>query len=147
MGKTAFSGPVFGAKAGLGSVAFAAGAISSNASTTAVPTAKWIIPTYEDWYVTEMGVQCSTCSSNAASFILKNQVAGVDATVITITSGTSTSISAVTAATPTAGEYQGFKCAAGSTLRVVSSGNSAMGITQIHLRGFVRWLPSTSYQD
>ena len=143
MGKTAFSGPVYGAKASLGSAAFATGAISSNASTTAVPTAKWVVPAYEDWYLTEFGAQVSTCSSNAAQFKLKVEAAGANTLAATVNSGTSTVLASVVACTVTAGEFEGFLAPANSTIRVVSSANSAMGITQLHLRGFIRYKDSS----
>ena len=138
MGRTRFSGPVYGAKGSLGSVSLASGVISSGASTALVPTARFIVPAYEDWYLTEFGVQCSTCSSNAASFKLKVEQNATNTTAATITSGTSTSINSVTACSITAGEYEGFLAPAGSTVRVVSSGNSAMGITGLHIRGYIR---------
>ncbi len=160
MGISRFAGPVYGAKQNLVSLSYAAGAISSNASTGLTdPSAKFLVPAYEDWFLTECYVNCSTCSSNAAAFYVKVEPtltgrAGGTAelpssgtlagTVFTITSGTSTSIATfATAAVKPANEYEGWMVPANSTIRIVSSGNSAMGITQINLRGFVRYIDST----
>jgi hypothetical protein len=43
----------------------------------------------------------------------------------------------------TAGEYEGTYCPAGSTLRLVSSGVSVMGLTQVNVMGYIRYVNST----
>ena len=158
MGVTRFSGPVYGAKANLFTQSFAAGAISSGASTAIIAAGSAVVtPIYEQWVITELFVNVSTCSSNAAAFYLKfespswagagasgDAVSTKSGTIATLTSGTSTSISNfANPTTPTASEYEGFVVNPGSTLRLVSSANSAMGITQINVRGYTRYVDST----
>jgi len=153
MGVTRFSGPVYGAKAGLMTFAFAAGAITSNASTALLPAAITTIPTYESWVLTGLWANVSTCSSNNYQFKVKFEAptgggsAGTSTTsgtIHTLGSGTSTSISSfVNPTTPTPGEYEGFVVPPGSTLRIVSSGNSAPGITNLNLHGYIRYVDST----
>src|SRR5438445_4324133 len=143
MGFTRFAGPVYGAKANLFTWSFAAGAISSGASTAVVAAGQSIVmPTYEQWILTEMFANVSTCSSNAAQFKLKYEspswagasargdaVSTTSGTIFTLNSGTSTSINSfANPGTMSAGEAEGFVVNPGSTLRLVSSGNSAMGV-------------------
>lgn len=150
MGLLRYSGPVYGAKSNLLTLAFAGGAISSNASTSLLPGAKVIVPVYEAWGLTGLYANVSTCSSNAAQFQVKveapayNGNSSFSTVVFTLNSGTSTSISAQTIPTnPTAGEYEGFVVPPNSTIRVVSSANSAMGVTNLNFHGFIRFVPST----
>lgn len=151
MGKAAFSGPVYGAKANLVTLAFDAGAVSSGASTTLMPAASFKTPTYESWALTELFVNVSTCSSNAAAIYVKVECpafqgnSSFSTTVFTINSGTSTSISStfVLPVAPTAGEYEGVVLPPNSTIRFLSSGNSALGVTNLNVRGFTRFVNST----
>lgn len=150
MGKSAVSGPLYGAKSNLFTMAYAAGAISSNASTTIVPAATLLVPNYESWLITGLFANVSTCTSNAAQFKVKVEApayggnSSKSATIITQGSGTSTSISSTWAiATVSPGEYEGYYCPPNSTIRIVSSANSAMGITNLNLHGFIRFENST----
>lgn len=151
MGKTAFSGPLYGAKSNLLTLSYAAGAISSNASTTLCPAATVLVPPYEAWGLTELFANVSTCSSGAASFKVKVECpafqgnSSFSTVAFTITSGTSTSISStfVTPVSPSAGEYEGLVIPPNSTIRVVSSANSAMGVTNLNVHGWVRFVNST----
>lgn len=154
MGITRFSGPVYGAKCEL----FGTGPTTlSGASTTL--QARTVIPPYETWYLTEMAVSCSTCSS-LAKIILKVKGTSTDATfatngpdpnfpagnagsAITLTNGASTIGFNLVAlpTTPTPGEYEGYAAPGNSTLRIVSSGT--MSVACISIRGFIRYLDST----
>lgn len=157
MGKTAFSGPVYGTKGLLAS--FCYNVTSSQASTAlAVAGAVRIVPSYEDWMVTEVYATCSTCSSNAAAIYLKTEGGSTTiapapwgtgngstraATLATITSGTSTQVSTNAVVTPTAGEFEGSWVPAGSTLRLVSSANSGIANLQVQVMGYIRYRNST----
>jgi hypothetical protein len=150
MGATRFSGPVYGAKSNLLTLAYAAGAISSNASTTLVPGSAFIVPNYEAWIVTGLFPTVSTCSSLAASIKLKVEYPAFGAassgstTILSVNSGTSTSIGSTwVIATTSPGEYEGFFCPPNSTLRFVSSATSPMGITNLNLHGFIRFVNSS----
>lgn len=150
MGKTAFSGPLYGAKANLVSLAYAASAISSGASTTLCPGAQLVVPLGEAWLLTELIPSVSTCTSNAAAFKVKVEApafggqSSFSGTAISYNSGASTSVvSTYALASVTGGEYEGYFCPPNSTIRVVSSANSAMGITNLNLRGYTRFISST----
>jgi len=151
MGKTAFKGPVYGAKSLLFSHSLATG--TTNASTILV--AATAVAPYEDWYVTECKASFSTGSSAGNSFIFKSEggssglarydglASTVAQTIATINSGTSTSLNNVTTVTPTAGEYEGLYVPAGSTVRVVSSGVNQQSKVNVGIWGYVRFIPST----
>lgn len=151
MGKTAFSGPVYGAKSLLFSHSLA---VSSTGASTALVAAT-AIPPYEDWYVTEVKASFSTGSSAGNSIIFKSeggsssipryqgQASTVAQTIATINSGTSTSLNAVTTVTPTAGEYEGLYVPAGSTVRIVSSAVNALSKLNVGVWGYVRYINST----
>src|SRR5262245_28999760 len=109
MGKTAFSGPVYGAKSVLW-VTGPAAAATTSATTIAAFTqpgySKRIVPAYEDWIVTEAYLVCSTASTVAAAaqWILKTeggsttvprsngQASTNAATILTIASGGSSNV-------------------------------------------------------
>ena len=156
MGKTAFAGPVYGAKAPLIAMSWAGGAISSNASTTVVPAAVFQVPTYEVWMVTEAFATVSTCSSNSAQFLIKYEspafggtldgraLSSASGTLFTIASGTSTSIATISTCATTAGEYEGKVIPPNSTIRIVSSANSAMGVTHLNIIGYRRYVETAN---
>lgn len=150
MGKVAYSGPLYGAKSNLLTLSYAAGAISSNASTSLCPGATVAVPVYEAWVLTGLYANVSTCSSNAASFKVKVECpsfqgnSSFSTVAFSMNSGTSTSIAAQsTPVTPTPGEYEGLFVPPNSTIRVVSSANSAMGVTNLNMHGFIRFVSST----
>jgi hypothetical protein len=162
MGKTAFSGPVYGAKSLLWSWGPYTDAHSTGASTGAItvnPVPSRTVPNYEDWMITEMYVTCSTNSSVAGAhgFYLKSeggsttgivradgQPSTVTQTVISVlNTGTSTNFAGSAAATATAGEYEGKWVPAGSTLRLVSSGVSLTGTVLVNVMGYIRYVNST----
>jgi hypothetical protein len=68
MGKTSFSGPVYGAKSLLWTYGPYTQTGSSGASTVLVTAnAARPVPAYEDWYITEVEFRTSTNSSVAAA--------------------------------------------------------------------------------
>jgi len=150
-------GPVYGSKSLL--CTFISAATTSNASTVlAYTNAVRVVPPYEDWFLTEMHVTCSTCTSNAAALYLKTEGGSTTIppaigapgngstqaqTVFTITSGGSTSLSTSAIPVATPGEYEGAWVPAGSTIRIVSSGVGLIGGLKIDLMGFIRWVNST----
>lgn len=144
MGKTAFAGPVYGAK-GLLWNPFVLLA-SSGATTQTV--ARTIVPTYEDWYLTEAVFQCSSGSTGAvlassvASYQFKNGASSLH--VAAVLASTATPV--LVTLTPDPGEFEGKRVAAGSTLAfVVRGGDSAVPIGTLRgeLRGFIRFINST----
>ena len=160
MGKTAFSGPVYGAKSVLW-VAGPAAAASTNASTVAAflqpGYGKRVVPAYEDWIVTEAYLVCSTASTVAGAQQWKLKTEGGSsglprtngqastnaATILTIATGGSSNVDKAAIAAVTAGEYEGTWCPAGSTLRWVSSGADIPTLPQMQVMGFIRYIDST----
>lgn len=112
MGKTAFSGPVYGAKSLLFSVSRDNVLITSSGTLT---EAKVVIPSYEDWYLTEFRAYRGSSGSTAATYTFQlDDDSTVVANVATTSSEAGVALS--TSPTPTAGEYEGVQMAAGSTL-------------------------------
>jgi hypothetical protein len=155
MGKTAFSGPAYGAK----SLLWSFRETHSTGGST-VLLAKRVVPPYEDWFITEgyahygLG-SASTISSAATKLILKSEGGSttgiirtdypstVAQTVMTFQKdGSTTATTTNVTATASPGEYEGVYVPAGSTLRVVSSGVDAIAVS-MNVMGFIRWVPST----
>lgn len=160
MGKTAFEGPVYGAKSVLW-VTGPAAAATTNASTVAAFTqpgySRRVVPAYEDWIITEAYLVCSTASTVAAACQWKLKTEGGSttiprangqastnaATILTITGGGSSNIEGAAIAAVTPGEYEGTWCPAGSTLRWVSSYADIPTSPQMQVMGFIRYVNST----
>jgi hypothetical protein len=143
MGKTAFSGPVYGAKSLL------YGSHRENfliTSTVTETEAKVVVPAYEDWLVTEFSVFRGSSGSTAV-----NQVFGVDddsttiANVVTASSAAGIVLSTTLATTP--GEYEGTLVLGGSTLSLQSwrSGSSVAPCSNVTFAvyGYIRFKTST----
>ena len=161
MGKTAFSGPVYGAKANLWTYGpFTPTGVSTGGSTLlASPQALRVVPAYEDWYITEVVLNASTNSSAAAAHAVSlkseggstsgvarsnGQPSTISQTIATLTNpagSTTWTGSATVTASP--GEYEGLWVPAGSTLRIVSSGISIIGGLQLNVMGYIRYVDST----
>ena len=146
MGKTAFSGPVYGAKGALWNPFTLV--VSSGASTQVAAMTR--VPTYEDWYVTEALYQCSSCStaaldalaSSVAQFVIKDDGTALHTNKTLLDTN---SVTLVTI-TPDAGEYEGKRIAAGSTITFeIAAGSSALpiGSARAELRGYIRFISST----
>jgi hypothetical protein len=156
MGKTAFSGPVYGAKGVLAT--FSAGAVTSSGASTAL-AASWIVPAGEDWFITEYGAYCSTCSSGGNTVTIKSEGGSTTGanrewgdgsnstkaqTIGSLTWGTSTGGPLIGIVTKTAGEYEGKWVPTGSTVRaVLSSVLNPIANFNVTLRGFPRFINST----
>lgn len=156
MGKSALSGPVYGAKSLLAK--FSAGAATSTGASTAL-VCSWIVPPGEDWFVTELSAFCSTCSSLGNTITLKSEggsTAGVfrdwgngnnstiAQTITSVTWGTSTTGPILAVVTPTAGEYEGKWVPTGSTLRaVLSSVVNPIANFNLSVRGYPRFVSSS----
>lgn len=160
MGKTAFSGPVYGAKSVLW-VCGPSAAATTNATTQAAFAqpgySKRVVPPYEDWIVTEAFLVCSTASTTAGAqqWQLKTeggsttvprangQASTNAATILTIAGGGSSNVLGSGIAAVTAGEFEGTWCPAGSTLRWVSSYADIPALPQMQVMGFIRYIDSS----
>lgn len=145
MGKTAFSGPVFGAKATLASIRCET--ISSGAGNgVSTNLASFVVPTYEDWYATELLYHRQSTGSTGITVSAQD-----DSTVLASTSLNSSLAdrAGFVTITPDPGEYQGARIAAGSTVTLNISQSSAAppssGVT-LTLRGYTRFINSSSYE-
>jgi len=130
MGKTAFDGPVYGAKATLLS-------LSKDAVSTG-PALTVRVPPYEDWYVTELQIHRQSTGSTVFGASLLD-----DSTVVSSVTLTSSlaDLSTWAGVTPDGGEYEGARIAAGS---VVSISLNSTGVhTNVLVRGFTRFIDST----
>lgn len=156
MSLSRLSGPVYGSKS---LIATASLATTSTGASTAL-ACSWIVPVYEDWFITEISGYCSTCSSGGNTLTVKSEggsTAGAGRnwadgsnstkaqTIGTVTWGASTTGPALSSGmTPTAGEYEGVWVPAGSTIRaLLSVSSNAMANLNIGLRGFTRFVHST----
>jgi hypothetical protein len=158
MGKTAFSGPVYGAKSLLWSYGPFADTHSTGASTGLLNVnSVRTVPPYEDWMITEVVAHVSTNSTTAGhGLYLKSEggsttgivradgnVSTATQTLASFTTGVSSVFTGSTTVAATAGEYEGKWVPAGSTLRIVSSGVSVMGNVQVNVMGYIRYVNST----
>jgi hypothetical protein len=146
MGKTAFSGPTFGAWGLLG---FASrDAVSTgggNGVSTAIGCA--VVPVGQDWYATDfLAARESTGSTGYGLFVADD---GVTVSSVTITSSAA-AVRSMNAITPDAGEFAGTRIASGSTITFnvsFSSGTGASSGVSMALYGYPRYLTSTRYAE
>ena len=156
MGFSRFKGPVYGAKSQIAS--FSASAATSSGASSALVTS-WIVPVYEDWFITEVSAYASTLSSGGDTITIKSEGGSTSAavrdwgdgsnstkaqTIATLTWGTSTTGPLLSAVTASAGESEGLWVPAGSTIRaVLSSVVDPIANLNIALRGYTRFIDST----
>lgn len=140
MGKTAFSGPVYGAK----SLLWMAHRDNQVISTAVATFAGINVPAYEDWYVTEL--KAWRGSTGSTDFI----VALVDDSTSVATVAITSSLAAVAGSTTiaaTGGEFEGYQILNGSSLTLtVQNGNSSVvGSSDFTawVYGFIRFIDST----
>lgn len=141
MGKTSFSGPVYGAKSLLisysGDIAAATDA-SSHAVLLGIN-----VPNYEEWLVTEMNVfRGSTHSTLSVYRLLDDSTVVAD---VAITSSLGVRVGSTTIAA-TGGEYEGYLIAGGSSVTLTgTSGSTTAASTgvRINVMGFIRFKSST----
>lgn len=145
MGRTAYSGPVFGAKSLLW-MAHRDNVLSAANSTVTETLGKVRVPVGEDWYVTEMQIYRGSSGTTAATatFQLTD-----DSTVIAdlATASSVTGLMLSTNVTPTAGEYQGLQVLSNSTLAAqVTHGGSSAAISSdvtMWVYGYIRYVDSS----
>lgn len=145
MGKTAFSGPVYGAKSLLWSV-HRDNYLPSATDTTTITIASIRVPAYEEWFITEFKAFRGSSGSTAVTTTLNLTD---DSTVVASLATTSSATNLMLSTTPaaTAGEYEGVYVAANSTLSIaIDNGGSSAAISShvtAWVYGFVRFLSST----
>lgn len=137
MGKTSYQGPVYGAKETL----WSAGPIAPSTGVVAV-CAGTIVPSGEDWYVTELSMwRNSTGSTNLVMTLLDDSSA---VGTVGVGGSSATAASAITVLPTDSGEFEGTKIAAGSTITFSHSSHAGPNINLfLTLHGFRRFGPST----
>lgn len=140
MGKTAYSGPVFGAQ----QLLWSAHRDNSGISTTANTIGAITVPAGVDWHVTDMHVYRGSTHSTAFVAALVD-----DSTTIASVALTSSlaAQSGTVRLTPESGEYDGLRVAAGSALSAtVHNGGSSVtsSIVSVWVYGFPRWLQTST---
>jgi len=141
MGKTAFNGPVYGAKSLLWSVQADNLPISTAAQTVASIT----VPPGEDWVITDFAVFRGSSGSTDFTARLVDDSTAIASVAIT---SSAASGSGSTRLAKTDGEYTGTLVAEGSVLSfTVQNGNSsAVGSSAVYgwAYGFPRWLQAST---
>lgn len=145
MGKTAYSGPIFGAKSLLG---FAqVDAVSTGAGDGVSTVVGFcIVPPGEDWYLTDF--QAGRESTGSTSYGLAVYDGATVVSSVTIASSLAQQRSNV-AITPDAGEFAGRRVASGSTITfriTTSSGLGASSGVSMAIYGYPRFVSSTRYE-
>lgn len=136
MGKTAFSGPVYGAKQTLfsmGPAAASTGVIAAIAGT--------VVPAGEDWYATELVLYRNSTGSTNLVISLLDDSTTVGSVGI---GGSSIAAGNIAIFTPDGGEYEGTRLASGSVLTFNHSSHAGPNINNfVSLYGFRRFANST----
>lgn len=146
MGKTAFSGPVWGAKSLLYAVK-AESVSSGGGNGVSTNIGAVIVPVGEDWYLTEFNVYRSSTGSTVYGVSLDDDSTVVSS--VTFTSSLAEQHQSV-ALTATAGEYAGYLVASGSTLRIRHANSSVVGASSalcVSVYGYPRFIASTRYAE
>jgi hypothetical protein len=139
MGKTAYSGPLYGAKALL----WAVNSKDIGNSTTANIVASIIVPAGQDWYATDIHAYRGSTHSTAFSAAFTDDSTTIGSVSIT---SSAAGVAGATIVTPTAGEFEGQRIAAGSSVSfTVHNGGSSVASSQVFgwLYGYIRYVDSS----
>lgn len=148
MGKTAFSGPVYGAKALLWSFSRSSTTVESTVSQV---YAELIVPAGQDWLITDIhAYRNSTHSTNLVITVKDNssRATASSRTIgdVAITSSAAGGVLGSTVISADAGEYEGRRVASLSTLGmgIANGGSSVTGFTgSVWVYGYPRFASST----
>ena len=133
MGKTAFSGPVYGAKATLLS-------FTTWPGSTLVP-AQVTVPAGEDWIATELMLYRQSTGSTTFGMALLDDSTLVSSVTITSSLAAQDKTLIITA---DAGEYEGKVISAGSVVKLTLSDTSLANAPVVGtLRGYTRFISSS----
>lgn len=141
MGKTAFSGPVYGAQSVLYSVRADVSSGGGNGVSTEVG---WVVvPTGQDWYVTDFQVMRQSTGSTGLAIGLYDDSSNISSIVLNSSVENATSRAAIA---PDGGEYAGTRILGGSTVTIraiQSSVAPASSGVYANVHGYVRYAVST----
>lgn len=139
MGKTSYEGPVYGAKSLLWQVSSKDVANSTTPNQVAAIT----VPAGQDWYVTDFHVFRGSTHSTAFTATLTDDSTTVSTVPITSSLGGQMGSTIVT---PTAGEFEGQRIAAGSSVSFnVHNGGSSVASSAVFgwVYGYIRYVDSS----
>lgn len=140
MGKTSFSGPVWGAKQSLLSV----GPVSASTGSSAVFSGT-VVPEGEDWFATDLSLYRNSTGSTNLAISLHDDSTLVGSIGV---GGSSVAVATVTRFTPDSGEFQGIKIASGSTVTLSHSSHAGANANlTVVLSGYRRYVASTAYTE
>lgn len=145
MGLTRYSGPVLGAKGLL--FELSPGTISSGATTSVI--GKTVVPSYEDWFVSDIATYCSSNSSNA-QVKYKAKIAGTVTTMLTVGVGASTTGINVCNTVGSLGGSSGtlgYYVPTGSTIYAVSTSVGPMTLFSGVFHGWRQWVNVGNLSD
>lgn len=141
MGKTAFSGPVYGAQHTLYAVRVDVSSGGGNGVSTEVG---WtVVPVGQDWFVTDFQVMRMSTGSTGLGIGLYDDSSNVSSIVLNSSLANASSIAMIA---PDGGEYAGARIAAGSTVTIraiQSSVAPASSGVYVNVLGYVRYVAST----
>ena len=140
MGKTSFSGPVFGAKSLLWSIQ----ADRAQGSTTAVTLGSIIVPPGEDWLITDLHVFRGSTHSTASVVTLTDDSTTIGDVAI---ASSAAGVAGSTTIVKDTDEYMGKLVASQSSLSLlVHDGGSSLASAgwQAWVYGYPRWLQTSS---
>jgi hypothetical protein len=143
MGKTAYSGPVYGAKQTLASLRVQDISTGGGDGLAGVVLSGLLVPSGEDWYATDFSVFRGSTGSTGMGFAVLDDSTLVSS--VTINSSVANASSGVIV-TADPGEYEGKRIAAGSVVTFTvtqSSGVAASSAVTLCLSGFRRFVSST----
>jgi len=134
MGRTCYSGPVYGAKRALAS--FYAASIAAEA--TVAEIGEILIPATEDWYLTEVHAYCTDEGNGATIDVECPNGTSLLAADLALSSGAG--VKAVL--TADAGEDEGKRCAASSRIHIEGADGetTAAANVMVTLHGYIRKL-------
>ena len=146
MGKTAFSGPLFGAKSLLAH-AIKQDVSSGGGSGISTVIGSAIVPAGEDWYVTDFYASRESTGSTVYGLAIDDDSSNVSSITFTSSNAAQRQNNAIT---PAAGEFSGVRIASGSTITFRFVNSSAVGASsgvQCALYGYPRYFSSTRYAE
>lgn len=138
MGRTNFSGPVYGGKAVLAS--FSRSTVATDQTDLEIFEVN--VPADEDWYITGVRAYCDGAGSAAATLDVEDDGASMLDAAITLVSDDEV----VTDLDADSGEDAGHKVEASSVITVDATTGTTTAPTEItvQIEGFRRYIPSNS---
>ena len=132
MGRTSFSGPLYGAKMKLAS--FYVASIAAEADDAEL--GELLVPSGEDWYITNVHAYCTDAGASATVDVECPDGTSLLATDLALSANAGVTV----ACAATAGEDEGKKCAAASRIYIEADNGltTAAANVIVSLHGYIR---------